>query len=63
MLKLLRNLSVLVNSDFFPNKATVLLFIFLTFLGGLLKLLSIVSLLPLLEKLTNYTSDTENFFF
>lgn len=62
MLKLLRNLKLLIDSNFFPNKKTVSLFISLTLIGGFLKIFSIVSLLPLLEKVTNITSNTENFF-
>lgn len=61
MLKLLKNLKLLIYSDFFPNNKVILLFISLTLIGGFLKIFSIVSLLPLLEKLTNVTSTAENF--
>ena len=60
---IIKNLQLLMKSDFVPSKLTIILFIFLTLLGGFLKIFSIVSLFPLLEKLTNNPSNTDNFFF
>ena len=60
---IIKNLQLLFKSDFIPNKLTIILFIFLTLLGSFLKIFSIVSLFPLLEKLTNNSSNTDNFFF